>query len=258
MRPFIEEEWNYDFIILDEDVVVMYVPPKDSHKGENGKLLIIAGSRQYHGAAMLAALGARRFCDLVFHYPADKDPGLRFAMKTIPEVIVVNDLKMLGKMDCVLFGNGIGNAKFDLKKLRGKKLVIDADGFKMMKGKIPEGALLTPHAGEFRELFGMEGTEKKVKAMAKKHRCVILKKGSVDIVSDGEKTVSISGGNPGLTKGGTGDVLAGLVAALACKNPLFFSAVEGSTIVKKAGNRLMKKYGHNYCASDLADEIAGK
>lgn len=236
----------------------MYVAPKDSRKGENGRLLIIAGSREYHGAAMLAALGARRFCDLVLHYPADKDPGLRFAMKTIPEVIVLNDLKMLEKADCVLFGNGIGKARFDVKKLKGKKLVIDADGLRMIKGKIPQGALLTPHAGEFRGLFGVDGTENNVKAMAKKHKCVILRKGPVDIVSDGKKTVRISGGNPGLTKGGTGDVLAGLVAALGCKNPLLISAVEGSRIVKRAGDRLMKKYGHNYCASDLADEIAKK
>ncbi len=235
----------------------MYVPPKDSHKGENGRLLIIAGSRQFHGAAMLPILGARRFCDLVFHYPAEKDPGLIFAVKTIPDVIVLRDLKMLSKMDCVLFGNGIGNAKFDVKKLKGN-LIVDADGLKKIKGKIPKGALLTPHEGEFAMLFGVAGTEKNVKAMAKKHKCTILRKGLVDIISDGEKTVRVIGGNPGLTKGGTGDVLAGLVAALGCKNPLFYSAVEGSRMVKKAGSRLMKKYGYNYCASDLAEEIAKK
>lgn len=235
----------------------MYVPPKDSRKGENGKLLIVAGSGQYHGAAMLAILGARRFCDLVFYYPAEKDQGLVFGVKTIPEVIVLRDLKMPGGMDCVLFGNGIANAKFDVKKLKGK-LVVDADGLKRIKGKIPKGSLLTPHEGEFKALFGIPGTEGNVKAMAKKHKCIILRKGVVDIVSDGEKTVRIVGGNPGLTKGGTGDVLAGLVAALGCKNPLFYSAVQGSRMVKKAGGRLMKKYGYNYCASDLADEIARK
>lgn len=236
----------------------MYAPPKDSRKGENGRLLIIAGSRQYHGAAMLAVLGARRFCDLVYFHAAENDPGLVHAMKSIPEAIVLKDLEMAGKADCVLFGNGIGKARFDLKKVKGTKLVIDAEGLKLVKGRIPKGALLTPHGGEFRMLFGMEGTEGNVKAMAKEHSCVILRKGLVDIISDGKRTIKVKGGNPGMTKGGTGDVLAGVVAALSCKNGFFESAVEGSRMNKKAGSRLMKRFGYNYCASDLADEVARK
>lgn len=236
----------------------MYVPPKDSRKGENGRLLIIAGSRQYHGAAMLAALGARRFCDLVYFHPAEKDPALIYSMKTIPEVIVLKDLKMAGKADCVLFGNGIGDASFDLKKVKAAKLVVDADGLKRVKARIPKGALLTPHGGEFRMLFGMEGTAENVRAMAKKHSCIILRKGPLDIISDGERTLKIRGGNPGMTKGGTGDVLAGLVAALSCKSGLFESAVAGSRMNKKAGSRLLKRFGYNYCASDLAEEVARK
>jgi NAD(P)H-hydrate epimerase len=234
----------------------MYVPPKNSRKGENGRLLIIAGSREYHGAAMLAILGARRFVDLVYFYPAQNDLGLIFAVKSIPEAIVVSDLKV--ETDCVLFGNGIGNARFDIRKLEGKTLVVDAEGLKRIIGNIPKGALLTPHEGEFRMLFGLEGSEKNVKEMAKKHSCIILKKGALDIISDGKRVVKNRTGNPGMTKGGTGDVLAGLVAALSCKNSLFDAAVEGAKIAGKAGNRLMKKYGYNYCASDLAEEIPRK
>jgi len=233
----------------------MYKQPKNSRKGENGKLLIIAGSKKFHGAAMLAILAARRFVDLVFFYPAEKDPYLINAVKTIPEVIVLQKLEKIEEMDCILFGNGIGNAKVDLKKLKGK-LVVDADGLKQIKGKIPKGAILTPHEGEFKMLFGASGSEKNVRAMAKKYNCIILKKGPVDIISDGKKVYKNKTGNPGMTKGGTGDVLAGVVAALFCKNNGYEAAVEGAKLTGKAGDRLMKKFGYEYCAGDVADMLA--
>ncbi len=233
----------------------MYKQPKNSRKGENGKLMIVAGSKKFHGAAVLAILGARRFVDLVFFYPAEKDPYLLNAVKTIPEVIVLQKLEMIDKMDCILFGNGIGDAKVDLKKLKGK-LVVDAEGLKQIKGKIPREAILTPHEGEFKMLFGLDGSEKNVKAMAKKHNCVILKKGAIDIISDGKRVCKNKTGNPGMTKGGTGDVLAGLVAALFCKNDGYDAAVEGAKLAGKAGDKLMKKFRYNYCASDLAEMLA--
>ncbi len=233
----------------------MYKPPKNSRKGENGKLLIVAGSKKFHGAAVLAILGARRFVDLVFFYPAEKDPYLVNAVKTIPEVIVLQKLEMIEKMDCILFGNGIGDAKIDLKKLKGK-IVVDAEGLKQIRGKIPKGAILTPHEGEFKMLFGLEGNEKNVKAMAKKHSCIILKKGPVDIISDGKRLYRNKTGNQGMTKGGTGDVLAGVVAALFCKNDGYDAAVQGAKFAGKAGDRLMKEFGYDYCASDLAEMLA--
>jgi len=237
----------------------LFVPRKDSHKGENGRLLIIGGSRQYQGAPMFSILAARRFVDLVYFYPGEREPYLINAVKTIPECMVVYDLKLIEGMDCVLFGIGLANAKFNLDMLtKAKKLVIDGDGLKRIAKakKIPKGAILTPHEGEFRLLFGMKGNEANVKKMAAKHRCVILKKGPVDIISDGKRTVTNEIHNPGMTKGGTGDVLAGLVAALACKNDSFTAAVAGARINGHAGNMLKKKYGYNFCASDLANALA--
>ena len=226
----------------------MYVPPKKSHKGQNGKLQIIGGSRVFHGAAMLTILAARRFVDLVYFKPAEKDPYLIKAVKSIPEVIVADKTK---DADVVLFGNGIADVKIKVPKAR--KLVIDADGLRRVRGKIPKGAILTPHGGEFRMLFRCEATKETVKEMAKKHKCVILKKGFVDIISDGKRIATNTVHNPGMTKGGTGDVLAGLVAALACKNDPFDACVAGAKIIGTAGNMLMKKYGYNYCASDIAE-----
>ena len=226
----------------------MYVPPKNSHKGENGRLQIIAGSKTYHGAAVLTIIAARRFVDLVFFQPGEKDRYLIQVVKKTPEVIVADKSK---EADVVLFGNGIANARIKLPKTRAK-LVIDADGLKKIKGKIPENAILTPHAGEFRELFSCEPTKENVRRMAKKHKCIILRKGPVDVVSDGRRTALNTVHNQGMTKGGSGDVLAGLVAALACKNDSFEACVVATRVVGEAGNILMKCYGYNYCASDIA------
>jgi len=236
----------------------LYVPPKDSHKGRNGKLMVIGGSRQYHGAPVFSILAARRFVDLLYFYPAEKDQYLINAVKTIPEAMVDFNLNRIPEMDCVLFGIGLENAKFDLKYVlkKARRLVIDGDGLKLVKEKIPRGSILTPHEGEFRMLFGVSGTEQNVKKMAKKHNCVILKKGPVDIISDGKRIFKNKMHNQGMTKGGTGDVLAGFTSALFCKNPAFDSAVAATYINGFAGNLLKRKMGHNYCASDLADTLA--
>ena len=236
------------------------LPSKYSHKGQNGKLLIIGGSRWYHGAPMLAILAARRFVDLVYFYPGEWNEQIVKAVRTIPEVIVLPNLRRIEEMDCVLFGIGLGNALFPAQILqRAKRLVIDGDGLKLIKGRreLAKGAVLTPHEGEFRVLFGISGTKENVKKAAKKYGCVILKKNPHgDIITDGKQIFVNRTHNQGMTKGGTGDVLSGLVAALHCKNPAFESAVAGAYICGAAGNSLKKEFGFNFSASDLASRLA--
>ena len=239
----------------------VYVQPKDSRKGENGRLLVIGGSKDYHGAPLFSLLAARRFVDLLYFLPAEKDPYLIAAVKRIPEVIVVDSVRspaIRGKLDCVLFGIGLSDAKFDLSKLKtlNAKLVIDGDGLKRVKGKVPKGAILTPHEGEFRMLFGIEGNEKNVRAMASKTGCIILKKGPTDIVSDGREVFLNNTHNQGMTRGGTGDVLAGLVAALACKMDPFTAACAGAMVNGQAGEMLSLEHGYNYSAGDLAEMLS--
>lgn len=236
----------------------LHRPSPLSHKGGNGKLMIIAGSAQYHGAAVLAVLAARRFVDIVRFYPAGQDPFLIQAVKTIPEVIVDYNMAHLPDMDAVLVGNGIGeiNVPMDALARKAKRLVIDADGFRLIRSAVPAGALLTPHEGEFRQLFGCPGTKASVASMARNHRCVILKKDPAgDIISDGKRTLINTMHSPGMTKGGTGDVLAGLAAAFACKNDPFTAAVCAAHINGLAGKMLEKKLGYNFCASDLANQL---
>jgi hydroxyethylthiazole kinase-like uncharacterized protein yjeF len=234
------------------------LPAKGSRKGDNGRLLIVGGSRDYHGAPVFSILAARRFVDLLYFLPGEKDPYLINAVKRIPEAIVVDsyESEAMRKLDCVLYGIGLSDADIPLPRPAGNRLVIDGDGLKRVKGRIPPGAILTPHENEFRMLFGIIGTRENVGAMARKHGCVILKKGTPDIISDGRRTVSNSMHNQGMTKGGTGDVLAGLVAALACVNEPFAAAAAGALINGYAGGMLRKRLGLNFCASDLAGELA--
>jgi NAD(P)H-hydrate epimerase len=120
---------------------------------------------------------------------------------------------------------------------------------------LPMGSVITPHTREFSKLFGVDASEETVAAMAKQYDIIIVAKSEKDIVCSKEQCVIIEGGNAGMTKGGTGDVLAGLIAALGCKNDLWLAAVAGSYFNKKAGEKLFEKVGYYFNASDLANEI---
>lgn len=236
----------------------LHVPLPTSHKGENGKLLVIGGSEDYHGAPILSLLAGRRFVDMLYFYPGECDELLIRAVKHIPEVIVVDDLDIIKKVDCTLFGVGLGKSEFDVSLLREcERLVVDGDGLRKFGSKIPKNSIITPHEAEFRKLFNVPGTKENVHVMAAKYSLTILKKDPQgDIISDGNEMEINYVHNQGMTKGGTGDVLSGFVAALACKNGNFESASAGAHVVGYAGELLYKEIGFNFCASDLAEKLA--
>lgn len=91
--------------------------------------------------------------------------------------------------------------------------------------------------------------------MAKKYQCIIVLKNVETLICSSEKQVVVRGGNAGLTKGGTGDVLAGLAVGLAAKNPPFLAACASAYLTKKAAELLHKKVGFSYNADDLAEEV---
>jgi NAD(P)H-hydrate repair Nnr-like enzyme with NAD(P)H-hydrate dehydratase domain len=154
-----------------------------------------------------------------------------------------------------------------LLKFPKKKWVIDAGSLQTMDAEwIPEGAILTPNEKEFEMLFKVflpgkddryyeSDKEDLVTHIAHQYKCTIVLKGPETIVSSYEYTRWIKGGNAGLTKGGTGDVLAGLTVALYAKNDAHLSACAASYIEKAAADELYKKVGTNYNAGDLADHI---
>ncbi|MFH1832922.1 MAG: NAD(P)H-hydrate dehydratase [Candidatus Levyibacteriota bacterium] len=276
----------------------LYRPQKNSHKGQNGKLMIIGGSHLFHGASLWALKVASRIVDMVFYSSTAENNQLTQELKSkLYDFMAISRDKIddyIKEADVVLLGSGLpreeGREEREestreltqrlLSSYPDKKWVIDAGSLTEMEPEwllpLKGNVIVTPHKGEFETLFKLKSqksnlktttqnskiTEEIVQQMAGKYNCVILLKGATDIIcspfdsAQGEiRCVRISGGNVGMTKGGTGDVLAGLVAALSCKNDLFLAASAGSFINKKAGESLYEKVGPYFNASDLADEI---
>lgn len=254
---------------------------KGEHKGQNGKLLIIGGSEDYFGAPYLAAKAASYLVDLVYlampEYPAmrisDPDLILRpFEGKNFRKEHVDSLLKLAQKVDAIVIGPGIGLNEETKEFVRefikhcGKPMVIDADGLKavtedlsVLKGKT---FILTPHAGEFKLLFGVEpeGSLKEkaglVREKAEEIGGVILLKGSYDIVSDGKTWKYNKTGNRGMTTGGTGDVLAGLVGSLlAFGNEPLRAASVGAFLNGLSGDMVKGGLGENFTALEVARRV---
>ena len=272
-----------------EELKKLYRPSVSSHKGQNGKLLLIGGSHLFHAASLWSLKVASRVVDMVFYSSIPENNQIvQDAKEEFRDGIVVPRDKVknyIDEADCILIGPGLpredGEEDGDqstkklteelLKRYPNKKWVIDGGSLQTINPSlIPSNSILTPHHGEFEKLFNFQfpisnfqsinndqisKMEKIVQEKAREHKCVILLKGAVDIICDKTRCVKVSGGNPGMTKGGTGDVLAGLVAALYCKNEAFLAASAGSYINKKAGDELYKKIGTYFNASDLVSEI---
>ncbi len=273
----------------------LYKPSGDSHKGQNGKLLLIGGSKLFHAASLWSLQVASRIVDMVFYASIPENNELvEKAKEEFRNGIVVREKDIesyITEAECILVGPGMMRTdeplnptedynlktlselsdiehegiktfyltKYLLTHFKNKKFVLDGGVLQMMKPRwamgFEEMPILTPHHQEFERLFGIKPSAENAEEMAKKYGVVIILKGEKDIVCSPEKCVEVEGGNSGMTKGGTGDVLAGLVAALYCKNDAFLAACAGSYINKKAGESLFARVGPYFNASDLASEI---
>lgn len=268
---------EFDTSILKE----LYMPAPGSHKGQNGKVLVIGGSHLFHSSAFWALEIASKIVDMVYFSstPVNNEIVKKLKSKFINGIIVPREKleDYIAEADVILIGPGLprpdgqeigdDDSKILTEKLLGKfphkKWVVDGGSLQVIKPEtLPKSAIITPNVKEYKMLFkdrimNYESriTGETVEEMANKFNITILLKGEVDFVSDGERTIEIAGGNAGMTKGGTGDVLAGLVAAFYAKNGAFLSAEAASFINKKAGESLFEKVGLYYNASDLVSEI---
>jgi NAD(P)H-hydrate epimerase len=180
----------------------------------------------------------------------------------------------LNMVDAVALGPGAGlnpeTAEFvricvDEVEKAGKPLLLDADGLKAFarfKRPLKTPLVLTPHAGEYTILAGEtlpENLNERISAVqktAKKLNAVILVKSKVDIVCDSERVKLNFTGNPGMTVGGTGDVLSGIVSGLmAQKVDPFEAAVAGTFVNGAAGDFVANEIGFHMVATDIIDWI---
>ena len=276
------------------------ISKNNSHKGENGKVLIVGGSSLFHSASIWAAEISSHFVDMV-HYSSTKENnkiilGLKSKFQNGMVIAKENLLDYVKEDNVVLVGPGMVRGKkekiwekespdfADLLRIDNeakytyfltkylittfseKKYVFDAGALQMMNKqwllKLKNQAILTPHSREFEKLFEIslaykshEEKAKIVKEKAEKYNVTILLKSIVDIVSDGKQTAIIYGGNQGLTKGGTGDILAGLATSFYCKNNSFDSCVLSSYILKRTSEMLFKSKGYWYNIDDVINTI---
>lgn len=205
---------------------------KFAHKGTRGHAAIIAGSHGMMGAAILSVMAANKSgAGKVTAVVPEKYFGLIHS--TIPEALVVDctDPQIdYNKFDSVGFGPGLGDKLIsrdwiDLVFSFNRPLVIDADGLNFLSlnkdkiDKIPQNSILTPHLKEWERLFGFVETDKerieKSIAIASQKGFNIIIKGHISCLITPQKEVFFNAtGNAGMAKGGSGDVLTGLITGL--------------------------------------------
>ncbi|KHC90918.1 carbohydrate kinase, YjeF-like protein [Thermotoga sp. Mc24] len=244
--------------VITREMVRSLLPerPRDSHKGTYGKVLIIAGSRLYSGAPVLSGMGAlkvgtglvklavpfpqnliaiSRFPELI-SIPVDTEKGF-FGPRNIQEC-----LDLSKDVDVVAIGPGLGNNEHvrefvnEFLKTLEKPVVIDADAINVLDSSVlkerKSSAVLTPHPGEMARLVRKTIGDVKynyelAEEFSKENGCVLVLKSATTIVTDGVRTLFNITGNTGLSKGGSGDVLTGMIAGFMAQglSPLEASAV---------------------------------
>ena len=260
-----------------------------THKGSFGRDLILGGSIGYTGAPLLSSRAAVRSgagltylgvpekiysiaaakCleEMPFPLPCDEAGHIALAAK---EQI----FQKLAACNVCLIGPGLGRTK-DLTKLIAEilshskiPLVIDADGINAVSENInvlDEAScpvILTPHEGEFARLGGDLASQSRLEAarhFAVSHHCTLVLKGhrTVSAFPDGQVYINTTG-NPGMAKGGSGDVLSGIIASLVGQKLAIKEAVcAGVYIHSKAGDLCRDKFGEYFMTpSDLIGMLA--
>ncbi|MDP4256074.1 MAG: NAD(P)H-hydrate dehydratase [Bacteroidota bacterium] len=229
--------------LVDRPMIAAIFKPRNdfAHKGHFGHALMIAGSQGKMGAASLSALACLRAGVglLTCHVPGC---GYGIIQTSVPEAMVQTDKedKMStalpndfapGKFAVIGIGPGIGQDQRTksmmqdvLRKFR-RPMVIDADALnilaidKFLLSEIPPYSILTPHPKEFERLFGGAGDDfariQSAREAARQFHCVVVLKGHYTFIAmPGGKGYFNSTGNSGMAKGGSGDVLTGILTAL--------------------------------------------
>ena len=260
--------------------------PPEAHKGDFGKLLVVGGSEVFSCAPARGAIAALRTgVDLT--YIAAPKKAAHMISSISPNLITVKlegehlnphnsavIRQYVNMSSAVVIGPGLGlhNRTKDavLKILdfldeQKTPLLLDADGLKAFaeyRRKVGVPLVLTPHAAEYRLLTGKQPSKdlkkraEQVQKTALKLGAVILLKGSVDVISDGKRVKLNFTGNAGMTVGGTGDVLSGIVGAFLAKGvDPFEAAVAGAFINGAAGDFVQIEKGDHMVPTDIIDWI---
>ncbi len=248
-----------------------------SNKGDYGKVLSVCGSKKYPGAAFFAASGAVRigaglvtcaFPDAAYPAIAPKlNEPIMMPLPCCEEGFLARGaleslISAAEKSDCMLVGCGLGNTLGtssvveELLKGTACPTVIDADGINIISANINMleavrgRAIITPHPGEMARLLRLSVEQVQAnrilltKAVAKQFGIVVVLKGANTVVSDGEQVYVNRTGNAGMARGGSGDLLAGIIAGLVAQG---YSAMQSA---------MLGTYIHGACGDVAAKSLS--
>jgi ADP-dependent NAD(P)H-hydrate dehydratase / NAD(P)H-hydrate epimerase len=274
---------------IDESMAASIIKSRhpNSHKGDMGRTVIVAGSARYPGAALLAARGAIRSGAGLVHL---LDYGKQDTTMYMPEIIPAKNLSPKDEMtDCdhimkvlanisnpsvLVMGPGLSDdprikeaVLHAIRKWEGA-LVLDADALNFLHnpaGLLPNisgPVVITPHPGEMARLMGISTMEVQrdrvriAREAAEMWNCTVVLKGAGTVVADkGQRSYINTTGNPGMAAGGSGDILTGLIGGLISQgyeSPT--AAVLGVYMHGKAGDLAAAKYGPvGFTPSETAD-----
>ncbi|MCF6131447.1 NAD(P)H-hydrate dehydratase [Flavobacterium wongokense] len=207
----------------------------ESHKGNHGHALIIAGSRSKMGAAIIATKACLRAgAGLVTVNIPRKERLTVFT--AIPEAMIEfrEEEKNWDTYNSFAIGPGIGIDKSSENLLKllitnvNSPIIFDADALNILAKNqghfllLPQKSIITPHPKEFDRLFGNHDSdsERRKTALSKANelKLIIVLKGHRTFITDGEKSFENTTGNPGLAKGGSGDALTGIITAFLAQD----------------------------------------
>lgn len=258
-----------------------------SHKYDFGHLLVIGGNWKYSGSPAFNALAALRTgVDLVTVVAPERAANIVATFSpdliTVPlqgnflnehHLDLIMDIAKNEKVSAIVIGGGCGRSPETFHAIRSLHqsldlpFVLDADALHAIAlgdFTLRKNDVLTPHGGEFKALFNVQPStkiserKKQVADCAKKSQAIVLLKGWVDIVSDGKRTNAIAKNKDCvyMTKGGTGDVLAGIVGSLIAQGaPSFDAACAAAKINGLAGAAVGKQKRAGLLASDLLEKL---
>lgn len=281
---------DYPIRILDGSSVGKLIPKRrpDSHKGDFGRLITVCGSVNMPGALVMSACAALRcgvglltVCTPKYYVPhfAARFPEAVFLpldtseSGTYTEESADKIISAARKATAVLIGCGLG-ASEDSRRLTEKLLtsincpiILDADGINCIAGRIDIirqtklEIILTPHPAEMARLCGVSAAEIQsdrlgyARKFAKKYGCTVILKGAGTIIARPDCAFVSLTGNPGMSKGGSGDVLSGIVSSLVAQG---IPSEAGVYIHGKAGDKAAKRHSEqSMLPTDIIDELGG-
>ncbi len=263
----------------------------ENHKGDYGRVFVVAGSRGLTGAAYLTSMGALKAgsglvtCGIpeslntimeiklteVMTRPLAETAGQSFSKKAKKDI-----LEVLSKCDVLALGPGIGT-EAETKELvkeilleAKKPVVLDADGLNCLEGDVgvltkrKSSTVITPHPGEMATLVGKEVSEiqadreEAAKSLAEVTGSVVCLKGHKTIIASPDGSVYVNAtGNSGMATGGTGDVLTGMIASFIGQGVEEYSAAVSAVYLHGLAGDLAAERKSPFCmiASDILDNL---